>query len=233
MEVHYPTTKTQEIGKNYVADTADSGTLRNCTRDAIRRQYSIPGVVTRAMAALGLPDVELDGRFYAQIERCEVCCGDGTWKPSVTGSIGASLYAKGVQGKKDLKYVSFEYGLYFRAGGAGSVAFAYNGCKDELSGSGCFSVFIEGGLLGQAEAKGGWINVGAGVRGGVNVKSTVCLACAGHSCNVTLQTCVSARFRMWAFLRWNTWWSTTKWEYLREYSAEACTPNVVIYSFGF
>ena len=142
-------------------DTIDTdGLYRRCRSTLVRREFAVPAALRQFLSLIGLPDVEVNGRFYAKFKRCEKCCPNGTWKPTVAGSIRTSLYAKGVTGKKELEYVTFEYGVYFRAGGAGSFAYMYDGCVGTTSGSGCFTIFVEGGLIGQVEVKGGWVNVG-------------------------------------------------------------------------
>jgi hypothetical protein len=75
------------------------------------------------------------------------------------------LYAKGVSKKGDWRFIKYELGLYFRAGFAGGIGFSYNGCKDQFSGGGCITGFVEAGLLGQFEVIAShWISAGAGAR---------------------------------------------------------------------
>ena len=215
-------------GLEHAPDVGDDDVaLKNCVSHSFRRDFELPNALKRFFSLIGLPSQNVDGRFYARRKDCRRCCGDGTWKRSVSGSIGASLYVKGVTGEKDLGWVKFQYGLYIRGGGAGSLSFSYDGCKDKLSGGGCFSIFVEGGIIGEADIKGWWVRGGVGIRGGINISGSVCLSCDGKLCKVKLTSCISARARFWAFARWRK----RKWEYVYERSAEACLSKT-IYSFS-
>jgi len=214
------------------ADPGGQGTFRNCTNDVVRRSFRVPNMARRFISAVGLGKLDVKGKFHASLKRCEQCCDDGTWKPYVAGSLGASVFGKGQSGHKEFPYVEFDYGLYVRVGVGGSLAVSYDGCKDEVAGTGCFTAYAELGLLGQATVKTGWIKIGAGIRGGINLTSTYCVGCnIAGDCQVTMQTCIGARARMWAFLKYDTWWGEREWEYYREWSYEACTPKIPIYSF--
>ena len=155
-----------------------AGSSGTCTRQDIRRAFSVPDIVHTVMQALQVPDVDVEGKFYAQIKKCKKCCATGITKPTVNAQIGALLQAKGVSWVKDLKYVHLEGGVYFRAGFAAALAVSYDGCTNSVTGGGCATASLEAGIIGQAESTvGGWINVGAGIRGGVKVRSTFCLTC--------------------------------------------------------
>jgi len=100
------------FGFEHAPDVGDDDFgLQDCVSNSIRRDFGLPDALERFMALIGLPRASVDGRFYARRKDCKRCCGDGTWKPAVSGSVGASLYVKGVTGDKDLRWVKFQYGL--------------------------------------------------------------------------------------------------------------------------
>jgi RHS repeat-associated protein len=203
-----------------------SGTLRNCYNNSINREFAVPRWIMKALALAGLPDIEVEGKFTAQFQMCSRLCDTcNHWAPSRTGTISAELNAKGVSWSKDLAYVRVELGAYFRAGVVGSLQFGYEGCTDTYTGGGCISTYAEGGLLGSVEVKGSdWVSFGGGARGGIRFTSNFCLRCRqGERCDLTVQVCIDFRWRIWGFVRFNTWFSRRKWEYVYEDVYQACT----------
>ena len=101
---------------------------------------------------------------------------------------------------------------------------------------GCLTFYAEIGveLSRPSPVKKEWIDFGGGGRVGVRGSGSLCFLCDADSCEVTIQGCADARFRVWAFVRANGRLlkiTGVKKDFFWEGSLGICSPPIKIPRF--
>ena len=192
--------------------------LKACHKTGFKYEIGLPEWLMGILAKLGAPKIDAKLGIVFSETICTICCDNGSLGKTRSASVGITFEMQAVTWEGKWGIIKYKAGAYAKSSGGGSVSFGYNSCNDEFSGGGCIELSPEIGLILEGETKTRFGSAGISGRGGVYMKTTLCLNCSASGCDIVLTNCVGYTLKISGYYRFRK----RKREFSYSYGDETC-----------